>query len=140
VSATNNYPCNNPTDQPLFYSDSMTDQLDAAAKCLDCPFMVRCGVLGENEAHGVWGGVTEWERPHAKIAEAKRLKAAEEQDRVAFREEVVRLINSGKTYREIAVMLRTSLGSINRARDAHGAQQRRNAAKAAGATAALSAA
>lgn len=69
-------------DTELFYPVSKRDPriLDAKTVCWRCPIRVRClaDALDRGEAHGIWGGLTEWEREpllrarHADTTEVAR--------------------------------------------------------------------
>jgi hypothetical protein len=92
------------TENPdLWTSDSLIDQLTAADKCYDCPLMQACAKAGVNEPYGVWGGLTEWDRPDAQKAETKRLKAAEDTERRELADKVLAVVEGGGSVAEAAV-------------------------------------
>lgn len=121
--------CRSHPEPELWTSDSVTDQLAAAEKCFDCPLMIQCAKDGAGEAYGVYGGVTEWERPDAKKAEEQRLKDAAAIERRALEDKVDALMTEGHTKKEVAVILRMGTATVMRYREAYTKRARAAAAR-----------
>ena len=120
------------SDNPnLWTSDSLIDQLKAGEQCLDCPFMVQCAQDGAMEPYGVWGGLTEWDRPLAQKAEAKRLKEAAALDRRELEDTINGMTLDGMSRKQIAAALRIGESTVSRCREAFTKRARVAAAAAA---------
>jgi len=46
----------------LWFSDDSSDQAYAKAACAKCPLLTRCGEMGWDQVHGIWGGLSELDR------------------------------------------------------------------------------
>lgn len=126
-----NPPCQG-VNRALFHSDDINEQRQAAEECHFCPLMIQCKAKGQGEAYGVWGGLTEWERPDAQAYETQRLADAEaiavaaevEAERLARLAATVRegyaeinaLIDGGMSFRNVARETGYSNAHVDRCR------------------------
>jgi WhiB family redox-sensing transcriptional regulator len=69
-------PCKSNPD--LFFSDNLTETLQAQKLCFGCPQLEECRELGKDEEHGVWGGTTATGRQEARRLQV--IKATKERN------------------------------------------------------------
>ncbi|WP_308075104.1 WhiB family transcriptional regulator [Actinokineospora sp. PR83] len=65
--------CARGVDPDLMFPAARRDSsiLRARALCAACPVRVACLAAGQDEAFGIWGGETEWERQERRAAEVR---------------------------------------------------------------------
>ena len=63
-------PCDAPLTRPLFFAKTRDEHERDGDLCMDCPLAVRCAAYATaaGEQHGVWGGLTEWDRDLSRKA------------------------------------------------------------------------
>lgn len=107
----NAVPCREFVDAgDIWFSDSLTDQREAAGYCFDCPIMEQCQRQGIAEEYGVWGGLMPSDP--ARKAARRRAKLAENEANI---ERAKAMLASGRGQHEIRRILGVGIGLVSKA-------------------------